>query len=306
MYILQTTYHAFKNNQVVYMFISKNLLVFMTTAQEGSLTNAAIKLFSTPPPMSRSIKILEDQLGFKLFSRTTTGLKLTERGATFYKDIYPNYANLLEISTTYRKNKSGTINIGTHQLKSEYAGFLCDYFLDSGNCNIEFRENINDINQLDVIFSSKEIKDCNFDVELTANCRVVLLYASHLDELSNESEFLKKLPLLQSGVFSTSSCFKKFLSHLKEQGYRGNILNIDDPRTRHNLIRKGAGISLTTEWFNTTKTLCNAENISCKTDLNFDMNYYIYFKSSIISKDIFIKYVQKNSRLSWREVKDRS
>ncbi|HDL8283479.1 TPA: LysR family transcriptional regulator, partial [Yersinia enterocolitica] len=254
------------------MFISKNLLVFITTVQEGSLTNAAIKLFSTPPPMSRSIKILEDELGFKLFNRTTTGLKLTDRGNAFYKDIFPNYTNLLELSTRYRKNKRGTINIGTHQLKSEYAGFLCDYFLDSGNCNIELRENINDINQFDVILSTKEIKDCDFDVELIANCPTILLYASHLEERSDKSEFIKQLPLLQSGIFSTSCCFKKFLDHLKEKGYRGSVLNIDDPRIRHNLIKKGAGISLTTEWIYTIKELCNTENISCKRDIKFDMH----------------------------------
>ncbi|CNH70802.1 putative transcriptional regulator [Yersinia pekkanenii] len=121
------------------MFISKNLLVFIATVQEGSLTNAAAKLFSTAPPMSRSIKILEDELGFKLFARTTTGLKLTDRGKEFYKDIYPSFMCLTELSTNYKKEKSGTINIGTHQLKSEYAGFLCDYFLDSGNCNIELK-----------------------------------------------------------------------------------------------------------------------------------------------------------------------
>lgn len=87
------------------MFISKNLLVFITTVQEGSLTSAAIKLFSTPPPMSRSIKILEDNLGFKLFSRTTAGLKLTDRGEAFYKDIYPTYARLIDLGTRYKKGK---------------------------------------------------------------------------------------------------------------------------------------------------------------------------------------------------------
>lgn len=159
------------------MFISKNLLVFITTVQEGSLTSAAIKLFSTPPPMSRSIKILEDNLGFKLFNRTTAGLKLTDRGEAFYKDIYPTYARLIDLGTRYKKGKSGTINIGTHQLKSKYAGFLCNYFLDSDNYNIELQENTNDINQLDVVMSIKEIKGYDFDIKLTASCKAILLYA---------------------------------------------------------------------------------------------------------------------------------
>ncbi|WP_016583849.1 LysR family transcriptional regulator, partial [Yersinia pestis] len=90
------------------------LLVFFTTVQEGSLTNAAVKLFTTPPPMSRSLKILEEELGFKLFTRTTSGLKLTLEGAAFYQEIYPTYVRLTEITKNYKKNKNGIINIATY------------------------------------------------------------------------------------------------------------------------------------------------------------------------------------------------
>lgn len=288
------------------MFLSKNLLVFITTVQEGSLTNAAIKLFSTPPPMSRSIKILEDELGFKLFTRTTTGLKLTDMGEALYNDIYPAYTCLTELSTACKKNKSGTINIGTHQLKSEHAGFLCDYFLDSGNCNITLKENTPDVNQLDIILSTEEIKDCGFDVGLATNCKAILLYGSHINGLPNKSAHLKQLTLLQSTVFSSSCCFKNFLNHMKKQGFRGNVLNVDDPRTRHNLIKKGAGISLTVEGFNTKQVNYRASNISCDKNINFNIDYYIFFKSRAICKESFIKYVRANSSLSWREVKVRN
>lgn len=285
------------------MFISKNLLVFITTVQEGSLTNAAIKLFSTLPPMSRSIKILEDELGFKLFTRTTTRLTLTDRGAAFYKDIYSSATCLTNLSTVYKKNKSGVINIGTHQLKSEYAGFLCNYFLEADNYNIELKENTIDINQLDLLVSTKKIKDSTFDVELTANCRAILLYGSYINELPEKTEYIKNLPLLQSSIFSSSCCFKRFLNHMKQQGYRGDVLHIDDPKTRYNLIRKGGGISLTLERFSAKKGSHNTENISRDITVDFNTNYYIYFNSTVISKDSFIKYVQENSSLSWREVR---
>ncbi|MDR5017962.1 LysR family transcriptional regulator [Yersinia rochesterensis] len=284
------------------MFISKNLLVFITTVQEGSLTNAAIKLFSTPPPMSRSIKILEEELGFKLFTRATSGLKLTDKGSKFYKDIFPTYTRLVEMSKIYKRSKSGTINIGTHQLKSTYAGFICDYFLSSGNCNIESQENITDINQLDIVISAKEIKKCDFDVKLVATCKAILLYASHLNDLPNKIEHLKKLPFLQSNLFSSSCAFKDFFEHMKQQGFRGEILHVDNQRVRYNLIEKGAGISLTAESFSSEKDAYKELNISYNKDVDLEMNYYIYLKSSVIKKDFFITYVQKNSLLSWREV----
>ncbi|MDN0112903.1 LysR family transcriptional regulator [Yersinia mollaretii] len=283
------------------MFISKNLLVFITTVQEGSLTNAAVKLFSTPPPMSRSIKILEDELGFKLFTRTAAGLKLTEKGSNFYKDIIPTYTRLTELSTAYKREKSGTINIGTHQLKSEYAGFICDYFLALNNCNIELQENISDINQLDIILSTKEIKDCDLDVKLVTHCKAILLYASHLNELPDKYEYLKQLPFLQSNMFSASCSFKQYLEHMKQQGYREKILHIDDQRVRYNLIEKGAGISITSDDFNLRKESHHVSNISFDKDINLDINYYLYFKSSVISKKLFIQHIQKNSRLLWQE-----
>ncbi|WP_145586031.1 LysR family transcriptional regulator [Yersinia rochesterensis] len=284
------------------MFISKNLLVFITTVQEGSLTSAAIKLFSTPPPMSRSIKILEEELGFKLFTRATSGLKLTDKGSKFYKDIFPIYTRLTELNTVYKRRKSGSINIGTHQLKSVYAGFICDYFLSIGNCNIELQENVNDINQLDIVLSTKKIKECDFDVKLVTTCNAILLYASHLNDLPDKVEHIKKLPFLQSNIFSSSCSFKLFFENMKKQGFREKILHVDDQRVRYNLIEKGAGISLSSEGFSVEKDVYKEFNISYKKDVSFEIHYYIYFKSSVIRKDFFINHLQNNSPLSWREV----
>ncbi|CNI39221.1 LysR family transcriptional regulator [Yersinia thracica] len=285
------------------MFISKNLLVFITTVQEGSLTSAAVKLFSTPPPMSRSIKILEEELGFKLFIRATSGLKLTDKGSNFYKDIFPTYTRLTELSTIYKRSKSGIINIGTYQLKSAYAGFICDYFLSSGHCNIELQENVSDVNQLDIFISTKEVKECDFDVKLVATCKATLLYASHLNDLPDKVEHIKKLPFLQSNIFSSSCSFKDFFEKMKKQGFREKILHVDNQRVRYNLIEKGAGISLTTEGFSIENDSFKELNISYSKDVNFEILYYIYFKSSVVRKDFFINHLQKKSPLSWREMK---
>ncbi|AJJ04518.1 bacterial regulatory helix-turn-helix, lysR family protein [Yersinia pseudotuberculosis] len=283
------------------MFISKNLLVFFTTVQEGSLTNAAVKLFTTPPPMSRSLKILEEELGFKLFTRTTSGLKLTLEGAAFYQEIYPTYVRLTEITKNYKKNKNGIINIATYQLNSDHAGVICDYFIKKGNFNIELRENIGDISQMDIVISTKEIKGYDFDTELTASCEIKLLYASHLNDLPDRVEYLKKLPFIQSSVFCSSCCFKRFSHNLIQQGYSGNVLRIDDARVRHEIIKKGAGISLSTNYFFDKKKISHSTEISFISDINLDITYYIYFKSSVINKEFFIQYITNNSLLQWQK-----
>ena len=74
--------------------ISKRLSSFIVTVEEGTLSKAAAKLFTTAPPLSRQIKLLEDEVGFSLFTRSHTGMKLTRQGVVFYEQIIQAY-NLL-------------------------------------------------------------------------------------------------------------------------------------------------------------------------------------------------------------------
>lgn len=269
------------------------------------MTNAAIKLFTSPPPMSRSLKILEEELGFKLFNRTTTGLKLTVKGAIFYKDIYPIYTQLTELTKSYKKNRSSIINIATYQVKSEYAGFICDYFVKNKKFNIELKENIFDINQSDIAISSKKMNDIDFDVELAASCKAILLYTPHLRERSNHPEYLKELPFIQSATFSSSHCFGGFLFTLKQLGFKGNILTVDDKNIRYNLVNKGAGISISSKGFFHEVNQNDSIGLSTANDIVFDITYYIYLKSKIINKELFIQHIKENSPLSWKESKAR-
>src|SRR3970282_1739450 len=53
---------------------------FLLTARHQSFSRAAEQLFITQSGMSVLIRELEDQLGFRLFDRTTRRVKLTEFG----------------------------------------------------------------------------------------------------------------------------------------------------------------------------------------------------------------------------------
>ncbi|MGN1599086.1 LysR family transcriptional regulator, partial [Yersinia enterocolitica] len=53
---------------------------------------------------------------------------------------------------------------------------------------------------------------------------------------------------------------------------------------------------------NTINEIYNISSLYFDNDIDFDINYYIYFKSSVINKEFFINYVHENSPLSWREV----
>ncbi len=62
---------------------SRQLKAFLLTARHQSFSRAAEQLYITQSGMSVLIRELEDQLGFRLFDRTTRRVKLTEFGTKF-------------------------------------------------------------------------------------------------------------------------------------------------------------------------------------------------------------------------------
>ena len=62
---------------------SRQLKAFLLTAHHQSFSRAAERLFITQSGMSVLVRELEDQLGFRLFDRTTRRVALTESGTRF-------------------------------------------------------------------------------------------------------------------------------------------------------------------------------------------------------------------------------
>ena len=54
-------------------------------ANSGTFREAASKLFVSQPSLSVAVRDLESELGFQIFTRTTTGAVLTSQGMTFYE-----------------------------------------------------------------------------------------------------------------------------------------------------------------------------------------------------------------------------
>ena len=67
------------------------LKYFVTLAESCSISEAAQKLYVAQPSLSKSLQLLERELGFSLFSRTKTGIVLTEEG----KQILPEAKQVL-------------------------------------------------------------------------------------------------------------------------------------------------------------------------------------------------------------------
>lgn len=76
---------------------TERLRQFCAIADTGSLTKAAEVLNISLGGLSKSIKVLEDEIGFPLFNPSGRGLAITEKGLTFYgkaKNVLDSVANL--------------------------------------------------------------------------------------------------------------------------------------------------------------------------------------------------------------------
>lgn len=71
------------------MPLSKALITFINVVEAGSLGKAATVLHTSIPPLSRQIRLLEERLRKKSFTRESSGLILTPEGMSFYKSIKP-------------------------------------------------------------------------------------------------------------------------------------------------------------------------------------------------------------------------
>ncbi|MFC0140699.1 LysR family transcriptional regulator [Erwinia mallotivora] len=92
------------------MFVSSNLKCFIVLAKEKSLKKASEILFVTSSPISRRIKLFEDELGYKLFSRTDHDFTLTKKGLELYEKIMPHYMKISEIEASFSQ-KTNSLNL---------------------------------------------------------------------------------------------------------------------------------------------------------------------------------------------------
>jgi len=89
------------------------LKTFITVARTGNVTKAASELNTTPPSVSGHIKLLEEEFGVTLFTRTSKGMKITPQG-----EILKSRANdILNAANKFNKTAHAFCNIVKGHLK---------------------------------------------------------------------------------------------------------------------------------------------------------------------------------------------
>jgi LysR family nitrogen assimilation transcriptional regulator len=93
----------------------RRLSYFVRIAEDGSLTKAAGVLRIAQPALSRQMRLLEEELGVSLFSRTARGMQLTEEGEHLRGSVTGPLRALelaLQSVRSYASRIEGNVTIG--------------------------------------------------------------------------------------------------------------------------------------------------------------------------------------------------
>ena len=91
------------------------LQCFVAVAEELHFHRAAERLHMAQPPLSRHIRVLEDELGVQLFDRSTRRVALTEAGRFLYPDVRKVLTDLSAIeqrAAEFRTGEGGVLRLG--------------------------------------------------------------------------------------------------------------------------------------------------------------------------------------------------
>lgn len=92
----------------------KDLHTFLAAAEEGSFTRAAARLGVSQSALSQTVRVLEERLGIRLFTRTTRSVALTEAGERLFQVVGPAVKEIeqgLELLRELSGRAAGTVRI---------------------------------------------------------------------------------------------------------------------------------------------------------------------------------------------------
>ena len=97
----------------------RQLRAFWLVAQEGSMTRAAQQMHLTISALSMLVRSLEEELGVRLFERTTRRIELTEAGRQFMpavRDVFLALDSGVQTLQEGKRRKSERLTLATSPL----------------------------------------------------------------------------------------------------------------------------------------------------------------------------------------------
>jgi len=233
------------------------LQTFVIVAEEGNLTRAAKRLYTTPSTISMHIKSLEEELGVQLFVRSNQGMAITAKGQQILDKARATLhaaQDLVNHATDIQTALVGQVSIGLcsappylkipqliQQIRDNYPGI--DLLLDQST-TIQITESIV-TNRLDMGFVYGAVTHPMLEVHHLTQTELVVVVPSAWPTDFDPSDWhdLAASPWVSPLI----SCpFQQVVDeYLAQRGLTcQHRVQIDDERSRYELVKAGLGLSL--------------------------------------------------------------
>ncbi|WAA13418.1 LysR family transcriptional regulator [Fervidibacillus halotolerans] len=241
----------------------KQLRYFYTIAKEGQITKAAKVLHMAQPPLSQSLKLLEEELDVVLFERNGRKMELTKAGNVLYTRLQSIFEQLedtiLEVQDT-KKGVKGKLSIGCAKTCFSYLPERLKKFQKMyPNVTFELREGDTYMlseqlkkKEIDIAFVRLPLQLESFSsIPLPDERYVAVLPRSwqHWREKEHISlEELAQLPLMLLHRIQGIGQFEVILEAFHKRGYQPKIIcECPDVDMLLGLVSEGLGVSIVPE-----------------------------------------------------------
>ncbi len=234
----------------------KQMEYFKTIVDTGSINQAAKLLHMSQPPLSMSMKKLEDELGTSLFTRGTKHVTLTDAGTIFYQRI----CRILELAenTAVEVSKAGlqkTFSLGLTPSTIPVVSNMLARFSDA-NPDVRFQiydgstfelQHLLDTKVIDAAFLRTPFASGDFKtIEIKKEPMVCAIPETLDSSISSSNAVSMSLEQLSKYPISTYRRYQKLLNDtFTEQGLELNIFSIcDDTRTSLLWAKNGKAVAV--------------------------------------------------------------
>ncbi len=258
----------------------RQLRYFVAIAEEGTITNAAKHLHMAQPPLSRQLKMMEEELGITLFERNKKKkVTLTPQGELFLKKAKEVLFNLEEAMIEVKQfgeKISGTLSIGSTiycaplmlstltEFRHKFPQIRFNIWEGSSTRLMELLAD----RQIDIAISGGPFPKDRIEMKKLAvdPCVLVMPINYPFAEEQIDVAAIADLPLLLLHPSQGSEgLYDQILKEFKQQDLEPNILcKCHDSAMLLNLVSTGFGVTILPESILWNKFIGNFKRIEIK------------------------------------------
>src|SRR5262250_1869782 len=235
----------------------RQFVAFAEVAKQLNITKAAQALRMSQPSLSKHLKSLEEDYKIKLFTRYAKGIRLTDAGQEFIRDIEPILAQLEKVNQRYlngvAEKKLERLKIGgTYGPSSRILpSLLSDFKKNYPHIDVILRSNSNAIinnlvlsGELEIAITSRKPSSFLLYAEPYVPLRRGAFVARSSPRARKNTLNLSDLanvPLIIRGAEESSSTYL-MLNELKKQGHKFNIaMHCESPEAVKMAVKQNLG-----------------------------------------------------------------